>query len=68
MRPFYPSSCLVSHKETPDPPVRAVGFGMGDLADACAGINTVDVVGRPVFNTFRGRTSIELHLKDVAWE
>ena len=48
--------------------IRAVGFGMGDLADACAGINTVDVVGRPVFNTFRGRTSIELHLKDVAWE
>ena len=48
--------------------MRAVGFGMGDLADLCVGVNTVDIVARPTLNTFRGRTSVELHLKDVAWE
>jgi len=47
--------------------IRTVGFGMGDLADHLAGINTVDVAARPVLNTYNGRTSIELQLKDVVW-
>jgi len=47
--------------------MRAVGFAMGDLADLLAGINTVDVAAQPKLNTFNGRTSIELKLKDVSW-
>ncbi|MFP4054043.1 MAG: single-stranded-DNA-specific exonuclease RecJ, partial [Phycisphaerae bacterium] len=48
--------------------MRAVGFGMGDLADYLVGVNEVDVVAEPVLNHFNGRTSVELKLVDVAWE
>jgi single-stranded-DNA-specific exonuclease len=48
--------------------LRAVGFGMGDLADAMVGVRRVDVVAEPSLNEFRGRTSVELHLRDVRWE
>jgi single-stranded-DNA-specific exonuclease len=48
--------------------MRAVGFGMGDLADALAAVRSVDVAGKPVLNTFNGRTNVELHLADVVWE
>ena len=48
--------------------IRAVGFGMGDLADLLAGVKHVDVAARPKLNTFRGRTTIELMLKDVVWK
>lgn len=47
--------------------MRGVGFGMGDLADLLAGVNTVDVAAQPFLNTFGGRTTIELRLKDVSW-
>ena len=47
--------------------IRAVGFGMGDLADLLAGINTVDVAAQPFLNTFGGRTTVELRLRDVSW-
>ncbi len=50
-----------------DARLRAVGFGMGDLADLLIGVNTVDVAAEPVLNRFNGRTSVELKLKDVAW-
>ena len=58
-------SCLLSRD---DARIRAVGFAMGDLADLLVGVNTVDVAGTPVLNTFNGRTSVELHLKDVQWK
>lgn len=45
--------------------IRAVGFGMGDLVDELVGINEVHVAGEPVINSFNGRTSVELKLKDV---
>jgi len=48
--------------------IRAVGFGMGDLADQLIGVNTLDVAGEPVLNTFQGRTTVELKLKDAHWE
>ena len=48
--------------------LRAVGFGMGDLADMLVGINHVDVAGEPVLNTFNGVTTVELKLKDVRWD
>ena len=47
--------------------VRAVGFAMGDLADALVGINTVDVAGQPQLNTYNGRTTVQLLLRDVTW-
>ncbi len=47
--------------------LRAVGFGMGDLADHLVGVNTIDVVGQPVLNSFNGRTTVELQLADVKW-
>jgi len=47
--------------------VRAVGFGMGDLADLLADIRHIDVAAEPRLNTFRGRTNVELHLRDVKW-
>ncbi len=50
------------------PRIRAVGFGMGDLADHLTGIRTVDVAATPKLNTFRGTTNVELELKDVRWE
>ena len=48
--------------------MRAVGFGMGDLADSLAGVNEIDVAAAPNLNTFQGRTNVELMLKDVVWE
>ena len=48
--------------------LRAVGFGMGDLADLLAGVKKIDVAGEPILNTFNGRTSVELKLKDVLWK
>ncbi len=47
--------------------MRAVGFGMGDLADDLAGINRVDIAGEPLVNTFNGSSSVEIRLKDVRW-
>ncbi len=47
---------------------RAVGFSMGELAERLVGVNVVDVAAKPVINDFRGRTSIELQLKDVSWD
>ena len=47
--------------------VRAVGFGMGDLADMPEGIRTVDVAAEPVISSFNRMTSVELSLRDVKW-
>jgi len=47
--------------------MRAVGFGMGELADALGGAGRIDVAGEPALNTFNGATSIELKLRDVKW-
>jgi len=58
-------SMLLGQGETT---LRAVGFRMGDLVDQLVGVRTVDVAGEPQLNTFRGRTNVELKLKDVAWE
>jgi len=51
-----------------DKRLRAVGFGMGNLADLMVGVNTVDVVGQPMLNTFNGRTSVEFKLTDITWQ
>jgi len=48
--------------------MRAVGFGMGDLADMLTGINQVDIACEPKLNTFNGRTSVEVMLRDVRWD
>lgn len=48
--------------------LRAVGFGMGDLADCLRGVRQVDLVAEPVLNRFRGRTQVELKLLDARWE
>jgi single-stranded-DNA-specific exonuclease len=48
--------------------MRAVGFGMGDLADLLVGIHQVDLAASPAINEFNGRTSIELQLQDVTWD
>lgn len=45
--------------------MRTVGFSMGDLADHLAGATYVDAAAEPVLNTFNGRTTVELQLKDV---
>lgn len=47
--------------------MRAVGFGMGDLADQLAGITRVDIAGEPTLNTFNGNTSVEFKLRDLMW-
>ena len=47
--------------------LRAVGFGMGKLADLLVGVNVIDVAGQPTLNTFNNRTSVELKLADVSW-
>jgi len=47
--------------------MRAVGFGMGDLADLLEGVRTVDVAGAPTLNSFQGTTTVELQLRDVVW-
>lgn len=48
--------------------MRAVGFNMGDLADALAGVRKVDLAAQPVLNRFNGNTNVELHLRDVIWD
>ncbi|MBB6430210.1 single-stranded-DNA-specific exonuclease RecJ [Algisphaera agarilytica] len=45
--------------------LRAVGFGLGDLADDLPAGIAVDVVFQPKTNTWRGVTSPELHLVDI---
>jgi len=47
--------------------LRAVGFSMGDLPDHLVGVNTVDVAGEPSLNTYNGRTTVQLQLRDVKW-
>ncbi len=47
--------------------MRAVGFGMGDLADRLRGQNTIDIAAEPGLNRFNGNISVELKLKDVMW-
>ena len=45
--------------------LRAVGFGLGDLAEELPAGMKVDAVFQPKTNTWRGVTSAELHLLDV---
>ncbi|MEM8739635.1 MAG: single-stranded-DNA-specific exonuclease RecJ, partial [Planctomycetota bacterium] len=45
--------------------VRAVGFGMGDLAEELPGGVEVDAVFEPKINVWRGVSSPELHLRAV---
>ena len=47
--------------------MRCVGFGMGKLADELDGVEGIDVAGTPVLNRFAGRSSAEMHLRDVRW-
>ena len=47
--------------------LRAVGFGMGDLADLLPAAHSVHVAAQPFLNTFNGRTSVELQLRDIMW-
>jgi single-stranded-DNA-specific exonuclease len=47
--------------------MRAVGFNMGDLADALAGVRNVSVAAQPVLNYFNGKTNVELRISDVTW-
>jgi single-stranded-DNA-specific exonuclease len=47
--------------------MRAVGFNMAELADRLTGGSRVDIAAEPVLNTFNGRTSVELKLRDVTW-
>ncbi len=47
--------------------MRAVGFGMGDLADALAGVKFVDVAAQPEINHFNGSSSVELKFADISW-
>ena len=51
-----------------DVSMRCVGFGLGDLADRLAGVRTATVAGEPTINTFNGRRSVELMVRDVVWE
>ncbi|MFW6058975.1 MAG: single-stranded-DNA-specific exonuclease RecJ [Phycisphaeraceae bacterium] len=44
---------------------RAIGFGMGDLADQLACGQTVDLAFEPRLNTWRGETRPELRLCDL---
>ncbi len=48
--------------------IRCVGFHMGELPDRLMGVQTVDLAGKPMVNTFNGRSSPEFHLSDVAWD
>ncbi len=48
--------------------IRAVGFGMGDLADLLVGVREVDVAAEPCLNCFNGKTTAELKLQDVVWD
>ena len=50
-----------------DATMRAVGFGMGDLAEALEAVATVDLAAEPMLSTFGGMTNVELRLRDVKW-
>ncbi len=58
-------SFIVSQDQPQPGRMRCVGFGMGELVDKLVGVNTVDIVGEPVLNHFNGRSSVEIHLRDV---
>jgi single-stranded-DNA-specific exonuclease len=48
--------------------IRCVGFNMGQLPDRLMGVQTVDLAGKPMVNTYNGRSSPEFHISDVAWD
>jgi len=48
--------------------MRAVGFGMGDLADQLQYAQNVDIAGEPMLNTYNGQTTVEIRLRDVKWQ
>lgn len=45
--------------------MRAIGFGMGESADSLGGIGLIDVAAEPTINSFNGRQSVELKIKDI---
>ena len=45
--------------------VRCVGWNMGHLREKLAAGMRVDVAGEPVINSFNGRTSVEIVVKDL---
>ena len=48
--------------------VRCVGWNMGHLRDRLAAGMQIDVAGEPVINSFNGRTSVEIVVKDLRFE
>jgi single-stranded-DNA-specific exonuclease len=48
--------------------IRAIGFGMAELADRLRVGSVVSVAAEPGVNRFNGAASVELRLRDVAWE
>jgi single-stranded-DNA-specific exonuclease len=47
--------------------MRAIGFGMGDLADQLQGVTRIDIAGEPIINTWNGNTTVEFKLRDLMW-
>ena len=47
------------------PSVKAVGFGMGDQAERLPLGGIFDIVVEPKLNTWKGKTSVELFIKDI---
>jgi single-stranded-DNA-specific exonuclease len=48
--------------------IRAVGFGMGELAEPLSRARTISVAFTPQINSWQGRESVELRLKDVKFD
>jgi single-stranded-DNA-specific exonuclease len=46
--------------------LHAIGFGMGDRLNEIANASAVDIAFAPQFNTWRGETSVQLLIKDIA--
>ena len=56
---------VVQASENPENRFEAIGFGMGERIDEVRGWRSFDLVFNLTRNTFRGRSTLNLHLIDI---
>jgi single-stranded-DNA-specific exonuclease len=54
---------ILQSADSPQQRFEAIGFGMGDRIDEVRGLKAMDLVFTLVKNTFRGRTSLNMHIR-----
>ena len=56
---------ILQSADSPQQRMEAIGFGMGDRLEEVRSLKEMDVVFTLVQNTFRGRTSLNMHIRAI---